>query len=150
MSFDTEGLLDLWTRRHPSPTEAADAFRQLYTDPVRVNGAMLTADDLVQRAVSLQDALDDVHREVLEVCDAGSQVAIAFRLSGRHVGPLGTSAGVLAPTGQHLSLRVIDILTLTDGRISAITMVADELGALAPVHAVALVQPAHAAPQFAS
>jgi hypothetical protein len=33
------------------------------------------------------------------------------------------------------------VLTLTDGRISGITMVADELGALAPLHLAALVEP---------
>jgi ketosteroid isomerase-like protein len=76
---------------------------------------------------------------VLDVCDAGDKVAVAFRLSGRQVGPMGTAAGVLPPTGQDIALRVIDILTLTDGRISEITMVADELGALAAVGAARLI-----------
>jgi len=149
MTFDIDGLLDLWTRRHASTAEAVDAFRRFYTDPVVVNGASLTAEDLVERAVALQGAFEDVHREVLEVCDAGAQVAVAFRLAGRHVGPFGTSAGVLEATGRHLALRVIDILTLTEGRISAITMVADELGALAPLDAAVLLQPAGPFPQSA-
>src|SRR4051812_14996800 len=128
MSFDIAALLDLWTQPHPDPVAGPDAFRQLYADPVRVNEADLTCDQLVQRATALQAALADVERTVLEVCDAGDRVAVAFRLTGRHVGPLGTSAGVLAATGSVITLRVIDVLTLTDGRISAITMVADELG----------------------
>lgn len=140
MSFDVAALLDLWTRPHPDPAAGAEAFRQLYTDPVRINDAELTCDQLVQRANALQGALADVERTVLEVCDAGDQVAVAFRLTGRHVGPLGTAAGVLAATGQVISLRVIDVLTLTDGRISAITMVADELGALAPIGAASLLR----------
>jgi len=139
VSYDIDALLDLWTRPCGDRAEAEAAFRQLYTDPVVVNGSPLTAGQLVQRAVLLQGALDQVSREVLDVCDAGTKVAVAFRLEGRHVGPLSTSAGVLAPTGQRLSLRVVDILTLTDGRISSITMVADELGALAPINAAALV-----------
>ena len=139
MTYDITALLDLWTRPHHDRVEAEQAFRQLYTDPVVVNGSALTASQLVQRAVALQGALDQVHREVLDVCDTGTKVAVAFRLEGRHIGPLSTSAGVLGPTGQRLSLRVIDILTLTDGRISSITMVADELGALAPINAAALV-----------
>ena len=139
MSYDITALLDLWTRPHQDRVEAEQAFRQLYTDPVVVNGSTLTASQLVQRAVALQGALDQVHREVLDLCDAGTKVAVAFRLEGRHIGPLSTSAGVLAPTGQRLSLRVVDILTLTDGRISSITMVADELGALAPINAATLV-----------
>jgi ketosteroid isomerase-like protein len=141
MSFDVEALLDLWTRPGGSPDEAADAFRRLYTDPVLINGSEVSAEALVQRAAALQRTFADVHREVLQVCDAGDTVAIAFRLQGRQVGPLQTSAGLLPPSGAHITLRVIDVLTLTDGRISGITMVADELGALAPLHLAALVEP---------
>ena len=140
MTFDIPALLDLWTRPQLDAAKAAEDFRELYADPVRINGALLTADDLVQRAWSLQQSFDDVHREVLEVCDAGGQVAVVFRLEGRHVGPLATSAGVLQPTGQWISLRVIDILTIVDGQIAAVTMVADELGALAAVNAAVLVR----------
>jgi hypothetical protein len=35
-----------------------------------------------------------------------------------------------------LDVRVIDILTLTDGKVSSIWMCADELGTLAPLGAV--------------
>jgi hypothetical protein len=38
-------------------------------------------------------------------------------------------------------LRVIDILTVTDGLISGIWMVGDELGALAAIDAVSLSPP---------
>lgn len=141
MAFDLEGLLDLWTALPADPGAAADAFRARYTDPVVVNGAMLTADDLVVRAHALQKTFSRVRREVLDVCETDAKVAVAFRLSGRQVGPLTTAAGVLAPTGQEIALRVIDILTLTAGRISEITMVADELGALAAIGAAHLVAP---------
>ena len=139
MSFDLPALLDLWTQPPADDSDATDAFRRLYADPVQVNGATLTAADLVERARSLHQALDQVHREVIEVCDAGTKVAVAFRLEGRHVGPLATSAGILQPTGQRLSLRVIDVLSIFDGKITAVTMVADELGALAAVNAATLV-----------
>jgi ketosteroid isomerase-like protein len=139
MAFDIEALLDLWTGLPADPVEAAEAFRTLYTDPVVVNGATLGADDLVARAQALQQTFAPLRREVLDVCDAGDKVAVAFRLGGRQVGPLRTAAGVLEPSGRDLTLRVIDILTLTDGRISEITMVADELTALAAVGAVRLV-----------
>ena len=62
-------------------------------------------------------------------------------MSGRRIGPLATSAGSPAPTGRHLELRVIDVLTLTDGRISDIVVVADEPGALTALDAVRLVAP---------
>lgn len=139
MSFGIHALLDLWTLPPADDPEAVEAFRRLYADPVPVNGTALSAADLVERARSLRQAFDHVHREVLEVCDAGAKVAVAFRLEGRHVGPLATSAGILQPTGKWLSLRVIDVLSISDGKISAVTMVADELGALAAVDAAALV-----------
>lgn len=145
MSFDVQALLDLWTEPPRSDSEAAEAFRRLYTDPVPVNGTALSAADLVERARSLQRTFDDVHREVLEVCDAGTTVAVAFRLEGRQVGPLATSAGILEPTGRRLSLRIIDVFSVGDGRITAVTMVADELGALAAVNAASLVAPTAAA-----
>jgi hypothetical protein len=65
-------------------------------------------------------------------------VAVAFRMSGRHRGTLDTAAGPVPATGRLLTLRVIDVLTITDGRISSIWMVADELGALVALDAVRL------------
>jgi ketosteroid isomerase-like protein len=139
MAFDVERLLRLWSDPLPDDdAAAAEAFRALYTDPVRVNGADLTAADLVARARALQGVFEGLDRDVLDVVDSDGKVAVAFRLGGRQVGTLTTAAGPLPPTGQRLELRVIDVLTLTDGRISAITMVADELGALAAIGAVRL------------
>jgi predicted ester cyclase len=139
MAFDVDRLLRLWTEPLPAGAAAEEAFRAVYTDPVTVNGAALTAADLVARARALQAAFADAQREVVSVVEDGDRVAVAFRMGGRQVGPLGTSAGPLPPTGRHVELRVIDVLTLTGGRISEIWMVADELGALAAVGAVALV-----------
>jgi hypothetical protein len=65
-------------------------------------------------------------------------VALAFRLAGRQVGPLQTPAGPVPPTGQRIDVQIIDVLTLTDGRVSDIRMVADWLGALAAVGAVSV------------
>jgi ketosteroid isomerase-like protein len=138
MSFDVEGLLTLWSTPMTAGPEAADRFRELYTDEVTVNGTVLTVEDLVDRAIAVQSAFDGLEREVLDVCEAGDKVAVGFRMGGRQVGPLTTSAGTVAATGRTVQLRVIDILTLTDGRISSITMVADELGALVGLDAVHL------------
>jgi hypothetical protein len=63
-------------------------------------------------------------------------VAVVFRLAGRQVGPLETPAGRVPPTGRRVDVRTIDVLTLTDGRISGIWMVADWLSALAAAGAV--------------
>jgi hypothetical protein len=137
MAFDVQRLLRLWT--DPLPADdgaAAAAFRELYSDPVTVNGMSLTAADLVARARAMQAALERPEREVLGVVDAGASAAVAFRLAGRQVGPLETPAGRVPPTGQWVDVRIIDILTLTGGRISGIWMVADWLTALAGAGAV--------------
>ncbi len=98
---------------------------------------------MVARARALQLVFDRPERKVLDVLDGGGKVAVAFQLRGKQVGPLNTAAGVLAPTGKDLAIRVIDILTITDGLISEIQMVADELGALVAVGAVELVETGH-------
>ncbi|MEU2349521.1 nuclear transport factor 2 family protein [Modestobacter sp. NPDC049651] len=140
MGFDVERLLRLWTDPLPADDEtAAEGFRELYTDPVTVNGSPLAARDLVVRARRMQQALAEPEREVLAVVDAGGTVAVAFRLAGNQVGPLDTPAGPVPPTGRWVDVRVIDVLTLTDdGRIAAIWMVADWLAALTAVDAVTL------------
>ncbi|WP_138734722.1 ester cyclase [Modestobacter excelsi] len=138
MAFDVDRLLRLWSEPLPDDAAAAAAFRELYTDPVTVNGAPVAAAGLVVRARALQAALDVVEREVVDVVEGGGKVAVAFRLRGRHSGTLSTSAGPVPATGEVVELRVIDVLTLTDGRISDIWMVADELGALVGIGAVRL------------
>lgn len=139
MPFDLERLLRLWTDPLPDDEEAAAAgFREVYSDPVTVNGTPLTAVDLVARARVMQAALERPEREVLAVADSGGSVAVAFRLAGRQVGPLDTPAGQVPASGERIDVRVIDILTVTDGRVSGIWMVADWLGALAGTGALQL------------
>lgn len=131
--LDIEKLLRFWTEPLPDDDEgAADAFRQLYADPVTVNGTPLDAADMVARARVMQAALAEPEREVLAVVESSDAVAVAFRLAGRHVGPLDTPAGRLPASGSRIDLHVIDILSIAEGRISAIRMVGDWLGALAP------------------
>jgi predicted ester cyclase len=43
------------------------------------------------------------------------------------------------PSGRRIEMRIIDILTLVDGRISNVWMTADELGVLASLDAITLV-----------
>jgi hypothetical protein len=132
MPFDVERLLRLWTDPIPADdAAAAESFRQMYADPVTVNGTPLTAADLVARARVMQNALEQPERTVLAVADAGDSIAVAFRLMGRQVGPLDTPAGRLPPTGRFIDIRIIDILTFSDGMIAAIWMAADWLTALA-------------------
>jgi len=137
MSFDLDALMGLWSAPLPdSDEDAAERVRELYTDPVTVNGTELSALDLVARARAVQGTFDKAEHEVLDVIDAGDKVAVAFRMRGRQVGPLSTTLGALPPTGERLAVRTIDLLTLTDGRVSNIWMVADELGTLVSLDAV--------------
>ncbi len=132
MPFDVERLLRLWIDPLPEDDDAAtETFRQLYADPVRLNGGMVAAADMVARARAMQAALEAPEREVLAVVETRDAVAVAFRLRGRHVGPLDTPVGRLSGTGARIDVRVIDILSLTEGRISAIWMVGDWLTPLA-------------------
>ena len=133
MLLDIEKLLRLWTDPLPEDDdEAADAFRRMYADPVTVNGTPVNAMYMVARARVMQAALAEPEREVLAVVESSDAVAVAFRLAGRHVGPLDTPAGRPPAAGARLDLRLIDILSIVEGRISAIWMVGDWLGALAP------------------
>ena len=138
MTFDVERLLRLWTDVPADDAAAEAAFRAVYADPVSINGTPVPALDLVARARAIGAVFDGLRREVLDVVEDGGKVAVAFRLGGRHVGTLGTAAGPVPATGRDLEMRVIDVLTVTDGRISSIWMVADELGALVAVDAVRL------------
>ncbi len=141
MAYDIDALLRAWSEPPDDDAAAAAVFRRLYTDPVTLNGTPVPAAQLVARARALGAMLEGATREVIDVVEDGDRVAVAFRLTGRHVGPYATRLGDVAATGRTLALRVIDVLTLVDGRIARVEMVADELGALHGLGAVALVAP---------
>jgi uncharacterized protein YndB with AHSA1/START domain/predicted ester cyclase len=140
--LDVEQLLRCWTDPLPADDDAAAAaFRRLYADPVVVNGTPLTVGDLVARARSLQAALAEREHEVLARVESGDTVAVAFRLAGRHAGPLDNPLGVLPASGAHLELRVTDVLRVAGGRIGEVWMVGDWLTALAAAGLVEVAGP---------
>jgi ketosteroid isomerase-like protein len=49
---------------------------------------------------------------------------------GRHVGPLPSRLGTVAPTGRDVEMSVIDLFTLDGGLITEVRAVSDELGML--------------------
>jgi hypothetical protein len=138
MPFDVDRLLRLWFDPLPDGDLAEAAFRELYNDPVSVNGEPVGTEELMARARALQAAFEWPDTRVLSVVDGGRRIAVVFRLRGRQIGPLTTSAGSLPPTGRVVELRTIDVLTLANGRIREIWTVQNELGALAAVDAVEL------------
>jgi hypothetical protein len=134
-----DSLFQLWTRPIPTDDAAATAaFAEVYTDPVRINGADMSVADLVARARSIQAALDDIDIELVDQVATADKLAIAFRQTGRHVGPLPTPLGPVSPTGRRIEGLGMDILTLSGGRISQIWVLADELQRLVQLDAVIL------------
>jgi ketosteroid isomerase-like protein len=68
------------------------------------------------------------------------RVVLVFWQRGRHVGPLEMPLGEISPIGQEVEVRVIDVLSITDGRISSIQVVPDNLGPAMQLGAVRLVE----------
>ena len=129
-------LLGLWDQVPADDDEARRAFGRLYTDPVRINGVDVPVERLVRRARMMSAALVDRSTEVLSVAGATDRTTVTFRMHGRHVGPMDTPLGPVTGDGHAVSMQVIDLLTVRDGRISEIWMVADLLGMLAGTGAV--------------
>jgi ketosteroid isomerase-like protein len=136
--IDTDRLMALWATPPEDDAAVLEGLRALYTDPVRINGTSMTALDLLARIRAMQRAYTGLQHQLVDRVEAPGRLVIAFRLRGTHTGPLATTLGELAATGRAFEVRVIDILTVTDGRISEVTMVADELGQLAALGALTL------------
>jgi predicted ester cyclase len=138
MTDVVDGIMAIWREMPADDAEAHAAVARYYADPVVVNGSELGIGDLVARARSLQRALTDIRHELVERVEAGDQLVIAFVIRGRHTGPLSTAIGEVPATGQEVAIQGMDVLTFTGGRISKITVLADELGLLARLDAVSL------------
>jgi SnoaL-like polyketide cyclase len=135
----------------PADDDAAEAaFRALYTDPVRINGTDVPIAQLVRRARTMSAALEARSTELISQVTAGDRTAVAFRMHGRHVGPMDTPLGPVAGAGRPVSVQVIDLLMVREGRISEIWMVADLLGMLASSGAVRVATDERATPSSSS
>lgn len=131
--------MGLWSTPLPEDDDVAlRAFADVYADPLELNGTTMALADLVVRARATQRSYSGLSHHLLERVDAPGKLVVAFRLRGTHTGPVTTPMGTVAPTGRPVDVRVIDVLTLTDGRISGIVMVADELTLLHGLGALAL------------
>ena len=133
-------LARLWTEPFGTSGEALTAFGETYTDPVSINDVDVSVAALVDRARALQRAFADLRIDLIEQVEEPGRVVIAFWQRGRHVGPLETPLGEISPTGREVEVRVIDVLSITDGRISGIQVVPDNLGLVMQLDAVALLE----------
>ena len=140
-------LVRLWTHFGDRKDPVED-FAEFYADPVSINGAAFTLDRLVARARALNAAFGDLQAEVLQVVEGDGAVggdgavALAFVMCGTHTGPYPSPLGIVPPTGRSVAIRTIDVLTLTQGRVSAIWVNADDLGLLVQLGAVVQGSPA--------
>jgi SnoaL-like polyketide cyclase len=123
-------VMELWSGPIPDGPDGEAAFGECYADPLTVNGAAFRLADLVARARALHAAHSVIRPEVLQVLAAPGHVVVAFVMHVRHTGPLATALGTVPATGREAAARTIDILAVRDGKITDITVVADELGML--------------------
>ena len=131
-------VLALWRDPVPEGEAGVAAFGTCYAAELTVNGTRFALADLVERARALQRAYSVIRPEVLEVITAPQRIVLAFVMHVEHTGPLVTPLGVVPPTGRTSAARTIDILEVHDERVTAITVVADELGLLIGLGAVRL------------
>jgi hypothetical protein len=133
-----ERLLPLWIEPVDGRDDAEAAFGEVYADPVVVNGTKMSLTTLVGRARSLQQVFDQLGMDILDTVEAPDRVVVAFEMRGRHVGPYASPLGTVAPTGRDIAVHAIDVLTMVDGLVTAIWVVADDLGLLLQLDAVRL------------
>jgi hypothetical protein len=131
-------LVPLWTQPVDSLDDPEAAFREVYADPVVVNGAEMSLTDLVGRARMLQQTFDQLEMHIMDTVETPDRVVLAFLMRGRHVGPFHSPLGIVAPTQREIEVRTIDVLTITAGVVAAIWVVADDLGLLRQLGAVTL------------
>ncbi len=75
-----------------------------------INGERLTVRELVDMARGAQATYQDADRTILDLLDGGDKVAFAFLLRAYQ-------------DGRPVTIRIIDILTLTDGLVSTVWVV---------------------------
>jgi hypothetical protein len=134
MTFEQQ-LMDLWTAAPDTRVDALADFGRLYADPVRINGVAVPLAGLVARARALHAAFADHTITFVDTVSIPGKVAFAFRHAARHVGVWSTPLGDLPPTDRVVQGLGIDILTVnTDGRVTDIWVLADELQRILQVH----------------
>lgn len=125
--IDLGALVRLWEIRPSTRPDAHAAFAELYADPVLINDQPMPVSDLVARAEALHVAFTDQTTELLETVVEDDRVAFAFRREATHSGPVATPLGDLPASGARVSITGMDILTVADGRVVAIRVLADDV-----------------------
>jgi SnoaL-like polyketide cyclase len=135
-------VVAVWTAVPAGDARDEAAFREVYTDPVKLNGNDVAIGELVERYRILHASFTDLAVDVVDRIETPGALAVVLRQRGRHVGPLRTPLGTVGRTGRTFEVLGIDVLTVDDERINGIWVVSDELGRLEQLEAVTLAAPA--------
>jgi hypothetical protein len=130
-------LTTLWSTPPVGDERDGAAFRAVYADPVTLNGTPVPVDDLVERHRSLHASFAELMIELVDLAEADGALTVVLRQSGRHVGALDTPVGPVAASERRFDVLGIDLLRVADGRVATIWVVADELGRLVQLGALA-------------
>lgn len=128
-----ERALALWDGDTAAQDDALDRFREVYADPLRVNGTLVPVSDMVGRALGMRAAFADRRTVLHDVVEGDGFIAFAFDIHARHVGRwLGISA-LVEPTGRDVVLHGMDVIHLdAQGRAREIWAVNDQSELLNP------------------
>ena len=133
-----ERALHLWSQPLPEGEAALSRFREVYIDPIPVNGNVTDLQVLADRARMLQSAIDGIRHDLHDFVSTPGRRAFAFTITGRHAGTLTSPLGDVAATGRDVSVDGIDIFTIDEAtqQVTAIWAVADWLGLLLELGAI--------------
>ena len=114
--------LALWDGNAADQDDAVDRFREVYADPLTVNGALVPLSGMVDRARAMGAAFTDRRTVIHEVVEGDGPLAFAFEIRARHTGPWSTADGrTVEPTGGPIVVQGLDIFRFDDaGRVATI------------------------------
>jgi predicted ester cyclase len=104
-------LREVWENQNPAAARGFLALDyQRHTSP---DTAPLTLDDQVQRLIGFRAAFPDIQIVVEEVIADGDHMAFRSTMRGTHQGEL---MGI-SPTGEQVTIGLIDVMCVGNGRI---------------------------------
>jgi ketosteroid isomerase-like protein len=115
-------------------------FRALFTEDgyfYDVSAGQKYYGDEIGRPVEIYaTAFPDMHRELYDLYVAGDVVTVELSLNGTHWGPLATSMGSIAATGNEMHAPCCDVFHIENGKVksfhcyTAATIIFAQLGVL--------------------
>jgi predicted ester cyclase len=66
-----------------------------------------------------QQAFPDIRSEIMTTVETPDAIALELRISGTHTGPMQTPGGSIPPTGKSVVWESVDIVRVSDGKITS-------------------------------